>query len=265
MNKLRVTINPDYPTVSYANQVFSDNILNIFCDASITDEVSDPEPVRYYKKKIGCAMAAGFIGNDIIESTPRFKASHILRWTTNNESEVYALYLAVHMAREAIECLGIKNINIFADSNFALLGVKEWIYGWVKNSVPGGPLINSSNKEVANQRYFIYIIDTILKYQLNINLVHVDGHVNTSNSNEVIEASMKFQKANNVNIFPDVMRLICMGNDYVDVMSRAELLSQKFDIVPQHYYAIQPLYKEFDTKQYKKLTGGIMCYESRYN
>ena len=260
--EIRVTNNPKYPTITETHQVFSNNILNIFCDASIIDEVSDPEPTRYYKKKIGCAMAAGFIGiGQLANNSPILEYHHILRWTTNNESEIYALYLAVQMAKDAIETLGVTTVNIFADSNFALLGVKEWIYGWTKKSTPGGPLINSSNNEVANQRYFLYIIDTIMKYQLNISLVHVDGHINTNSMNDVIIACNKFQKANSINIFPDPMRSICLGNDYVDTMSRSILFTNKFDIVPRHSYVIQPVYEPFNEKNYKKLTGGIVNYE----
>ena len=88
------------------NNIFNDKTLNIFTDASV------------YKSKniiFGSPGYVAVIGEQIVD-----ERSIILTESTNNESELYAIYMAIQYAlcnRDKVEV-----INIFSDSQFAIFG-----------------------------------------------------------------------------------------------------------------------------------------------
>ena len=117
--------------------VFNEKTLNIFSDASI---------YNHNGETIGAPGIVAVIGNNIIN-----KETRILRDTTNSESELYGIYMAIQFALQYRDKVEV--INIFSDSQFAVFGLREWIFKWV-NNIQNDRLYNSSKKEVAHQNLF---------------------------------------------------------------------------------------------------------------
>lgn len=145
------------------NQFFNKNTLNIFTDASILN--------RSNKNSNYFIGAPGYIAtiNDIVLS----ERIEILTGSTNNESELYAIYMAIQFA--LLNRDKVKIINIFSDSKFCIYGLREWIFKWI-NNIKDDKIYNSSGKEVSNQKLFLNIVYTILSYNLEVNFYHVRGH-----------------------------------------------------------------------------------------
>ena len=64
------------------NSIFNDKTLNIFTDASV---------LKTEKETIGSPGYVAVIGENIVD-----QKSIILRESTNNESELYAINMAIH-------------------------------------------------------------------------------------------------------------------------------------------------------------------------
>ena len=125
------------------------NTLNIFTDASIK---------QVGQETVGCAGAFCVAGKDrtIINQTNR-----ILRYATNNSSEITAVKLGIDLAIDYRN--DFDTINLFSDSKICIYGLREWIFNWIDN-MSNGVLYNSSNTEVANQEMFKKIINLITHY-----------------------------------------------------------------------------------------------------
>lgn len=190
--------------------VFNDKTLNIFTDASV---------YKNGNETIGAPGYVAVIGNQIVSQDTR-----ILRESTNNESELYAVYLAIQYAlfnRDKVEV-----INIFSDSQFAIFGLREWIFNWM-NGIRDDRLYNSSNKLVANQHLFMNIIYTILGNNLKVSLYHNRGHFKY---NQVKEFIRLFSKHNFLNDHIDfgTAYTIIHFNDMVDNNTRSLLRTGNF-------------------------------------
>lgn len=217
--------------------IFNDNTLNIFTDASMYNTKEE---------NIGAPGFVAVIGNKIIA-----KDAIILRESTNNESEIYAINMGIQFALANRD--KVKVINLFSDSQFAVFGLREWIFKWM-NNIKDDRIYNSSGKLVANQHIFMNIIYTILEYNLEINIYHNRGHFSKSQIREFISL---FTKHNFLNDYIDYRTAssIMYYNDIVDNYTR-DLLKQK--VFPQKLeipdYAV---FEDLDIKQYKKLLNII--------
>lgn len=215
------------------NEVFNDNTLNIFTDASTL--VKDNET-------IGCGGYVAVIGREEV-----YRDRQILRNSTNNESELYAIYMAIQYA--LMNRNRVKMINIFSDSQFAIFGLREWIFNWV-NNIKNDRLYNSSNKIVSNQKIFMAIIYTILENNLYVNFYHNRGHFTTSKTNRFIEL---FTKHNFLNDYIDrgIAFNIIKYNNIIDNYTREVFKSEinEQELLIPDYYARSDL----NMKKYKKL------------
>lgn len=184
-------------------------ILNIFCDASIKPDKLDPN------NTLGCAGCICVDGDNIIDSE-----NAIINSTTNNESEISAVLLAVKHAYKYRNDYDV--INIFSDSKICVYGLREWIFKWklVNNTFYG-----SSNTPIMNQKLFLsvvlYIIDNKIDY---INLYHQKGHV-TNTEDSILNALRVFKESNGFDISVDDVKYISNYNNIIDENTKAELLN----------------------------------------
>lgn len=218
--------------------IFNEKTLNIFTDASVLN------------KKDEIIGSPGYVA--VIGETIADQKSIILRDSTNNESELYAIYMAIQFAlcnRDKVEI-----INIFSDSQFAIYGLREWIFSWL-NNIQNDRLYNSSHKEVANQKLFMNIIYTILLYNLKVNFYHNRGHFK---QNQVKEFIKLFTKHNFLNDFIDyqIAYKIMYYNDMVDNNTRS-LLHNTQQFPPKLEITDYLARSDLDVNHYKELLNII--------
>lgn len=223
---------------------FNDETLNIFTDASVT-QLGD--------EYIGCSGAVAYTGTyDRLQKIDELYT--INRHSTNNDSEIKAIYLGIQLA---LKYKGqVKTINLFSDSRICIFGLREWIYNWVQKSGEGPTLISSSNTPVSNQQDILTCIYTIIQYDLQINLYHQKGHV--ENQNQLNLAIKVFKRSNNIGyryITHEYMATICSCNSYVDNATRELLLSRTYQYEPEPIQLVRIDYHPFDIDHYMDLVG----------
>lgn len=184
------------------------DILNIYCDASMTEI----DGTSY-----GCpgAIAVWYDGNNtaqIIQDT-----SLVLFDSTNNQSEIYAILLAVSIAITYRK--KYSGIRIISDSRISVEGLRSWIYSWVQNA-KDGVLMSSSGLPVANQQLFLYTFYSIYYSLPRCSICHIDGHRRSYNDADVIKTMSNFCKTNKVNIDKETIRSHIDYNNMVDQMTR---------------------------------------------
>ena len=189
--------------------IFNDKTLNIFTDASV---------LKLQNETIGSPGYVAVVGENIVS-----ERSEILRYSTNNESEVYAILMAIQLAFYHKD--NFKVINIFSDSQFAVYGLREWIFKWI-NNIHDDRLYNSSGALVANQKIFMNIIYIILNSNLKVSIYHNRGHFKNSQVKEFIKL---FTKHNFLNDYIDYQSAykIMYYNDRVDNNTRSLLHNTK--------------------------------------
>ena len=189
--------------------IFNSKTLNIFTDASIRNVNNET---------IGAPGYVAVLGDQIISQDVR-----ILRESTNNQSEIYAIYMAIQFALKYRN--NVQVINVFSDSQFSIYGLREWIFNWM-NNIYNDILYNSSGNMVSNQNIILAIIYTIIDYKLVINLYHNRGHFTIDKIPEFIEL---FKKHNFLNDYIDreAAEKIIRYNSIVDHTTRSLLHNTK--------------------------------------
>lgn len=112
--------------------------------------------------------------------------------TTNNRMELTAVI-------ETLKCLKsdfqhIKEIIIYADSNYVLNGVTSWIYNWEKNGWK-----TANKKPVLNQDLWQELIALVRNTKIKINWEKVkghSGHVYNDRADEIATTYADKQKRN---------------------------------------------------------------------
>lgn len=222
---------------------FNSETLNIFTDASVV-QVGD--------EYIGCSGAVAYVGDmdNLQKVNEIFK---INRFSTNNNSEIKAIYLGIMIALQFKN--QVKEINLFSDSKICIYGLREWIRKWTQNSGNGPLLIGSTNKPVSNQQDILNCVYTILNYGLHINLYHQKGHVeNASGINNAIKVFKGSNLIENKFISHEYMECISSANCYVDNMTRDVLKSLQIQPMTQEQVVpvqlVQLEYHPFDVDRY---------------
>lgn len=186
--------------------ILDDNVLNIFCDASIT--------------KVG-ERTFGMPGSVVVDSKGNAidYTNQLMVDSTNNESEIYAILLATW------QCIKYKDscsrINIFSDSKISVCGLREWMFNWIKRSSDG--VLMSTSGVVANQQIFLHIVNLVINYLDSYNLYHVDGHKNPNNPLDMLKFIDDFKKFNNIYINPSEAVYLSTNNNWVDNETRLDL------------------------------------------
>lgn len=223
--------------------LFNSFTFNIFTDASIYHNKSTGET-------IGSPGAIIVFGNNIID-----ERKEILRYSTNNESEITAIRLGLELVLKYKDILPKANINLFSDSLISVMGLREWIFSWIKNS-NNGILYNSSNKLVANQSIFLEIIYMILNYDIRLSIYHIKGHTSITPKN--MEAFISIFRNNNYisdNLSFDLVKALIYYNDYIDKSTRLVFndLENLISNNPPLSYPIKYRYDNMDIRHYKEL------------
>lgn len=189
---------------------FSDAI-SVYTDASL---------IKVDKITSTCAGYALVYHNKILEEDRR-----ILHNSTNNYGEIYAIYMGVQaLLRYAdTDCF----LNLFSDSKISIDGLTSWISNWVRTQDSSGCLRSSSGAEVANQDIFKSIIGLIESSNIHLQMFHVLGHISVNKYNDLLKARATFKRENGVLLSEDIIREICIYNNYVDNMTRDFLMYEK--------------------------------------
>ena len=236
----------------FTNLYYSSDTLNIFTDASIK---------KYDLETIGCPGAIAVVEGNVID-----EKIDILRHTTNNNSEITAIYYGILLAIKYKD--KYKNINLFSDSKICIFGLREWIFNWI-NSIDDisnniedytekyNPyiLIGSSNCPVKNQSEINLIIQTILRNNLNIRLFHQRGHVSLKSHDSLNEARSVFCKNNNIDFIelPIIINLSTYNN-MIDNITREMLIKYEYSYIGEKVPAIYFTYNtNMDMEKYSKL------------
>lgn len=90
--------------------------------------------------------------------------------TTNNRMELMAVIEALKYLPTRKDLVG-RDVTIFADSNYVLLGITNWIHNWEKNNWK-----TANKKPVLNQDLWKELINLIRNYKGKINWEKVKGH-----------------------------------------------------------------------------------------
>lgn len=196
--------------------IFEKDSLNFFTDASIQKELDG--------SITSCSGCIGYYGTD---TNPIYKNTEVLFNSTNNQAEIFAIYMAItgiiHLLYE--RKINVSHINIFSDSLISVNGLRNWITGWIKNS-KNNELYSSSGQLVANQSIFLECIYMILRYDLKINIYHVHGHKSQNNTEEVQLFKHDFEKLNNLggnSISITLAKRLIKENDIIDNLTRSTL------------------------------------------
>ena len=181
----------------------SNNVVEIFCDASIKKFPNQ----RYF----GSAGAIYRDGRNKIQIMPD---------STNNKSEITAIYLAVQLAKEIVQDMHEEvTINIYSDSKISVYGLKFWMNKWVE-MMYNGVLYTPQGDRVKNQEIFIQIYDFLARNNLKINLYHCKGHVNVMNEKQMVNAANVFYESNGFMPDRDLLTRVSFYNDKIDNLTR---------------------------------------------
>ena len=184
--------------------------------------------------------------------------------TTNNQSEIYAIYLGLY---NAIKILynnpklrkRVSHINVVSDSKISILGLREWIFKW-QYKPPEDCLFSSSGTPVANQEIFLSIINLICQSGIPVNLYHIDGHKNHVKIKDVIKTQQDFIKVNMIDYIDreDIVYMIKCNNE-VDNMTRQFLLNElALPRLAEPYFNLNkplfvPIWEYMDLNKYNEL------------
>lgn len=204
----------------YSDEYALNNTVEIFCDASI----------KHYNnnRTFGCAGA--------LSPILKLEKYEIVPDTTNNKSEITALYLAVQMAKEIRDHhKEYDDIVIYSDSKLAVFGLKHWMDMWLQTRVDG-VMYNTSGKPVANQDLYLRIIRFLVENNLKIKLRHQKGHVKVLKEHSMNVARQVFYESNDINIGNYDLSRICFYNNKIDELTRNKLETinpNNYPIIPE--------------------------------
>lgn len=230
----------------------SDDVLNIFTDASI-------KRIRNENSFIGCPGIISYLGYQSL-----CKRLEMINFSTNNESEIRAIQMAVEYIYECIPMLPfIKRINIFSDSKISVYGLRDWYKTWFTKAKNGE--LYGSNGKVKNQKYFIFIIKAIEQLGVPINIYHLRGHMANKPAYEFIAS---FYKENHIagyygQMNYELKNYLVHGNDEIDKetgvvdgidVSNIVVPYKKEELVSPFDYT--DLINSIDLNKYERLISG---------
>ena len=136
--------------------------------------------------------------------------------TTNNRSELLAIYIGIKLAEKIFkQQVGMySNIIIYSDSQFGVYGLTKWIHNWIGSQDRNGVFFGSNNKPVMNQELFKAIY---------VKLYHQQGHVKYTSTKSLNNANKVFYNSNGFYLKPEDIYKISYYNDLIDNKSRNKL------------------------------------------
>lgn len=223
-----------------SSQIFRDGVLNIFTDASIKPLGNNTWD--------GCSGAISVINSSEEEYDRKVV---IIRNCTNNIAELTAIELGVDLA---IENIGkFRRINLFSDSKISVLGLRDWIWSWIKYSDNDmRTMRTSSGTPVKNLNIILNIINKISMIDPELsqfNIYHCKGHA--LGKEELIKKT--FKEVNGITINTKDASKLGEYNDVVDNLTRDTLylysdLAEEISVIP---FSIHPM----KMGMYRKIIG----------
>lgn len=228
------------------SDLFNDQSICIFTDSSFKNESPDK------KVAIGTtAPAYEVFQNDICIET----GFHILHNSTSQQGELYAVLLGVMAAYKYRD--SFPYIRLFSDSQNCILGIRDRIFNWVRNTNNGNVMLGD-NGTLKNQDYIMDIVYTILSNNIPMEFYHQRGHVNLNKYQSIIEARELFKRSNHIYGFVEdaLIYTISQMNNWVDEYSTLMLhnnISDPAYDISNLTPAITIGYAPFDMQQYYSL------------
>ena len=225
-----------------SSEIFTDDSLNIFTDASIRRLNSG--------ETIGCAGMIAVYGS----SRKQYDRVSIIRNTTNNNSEIKAIRLGVEEAIKNKNCF--KTIRLFSDSQISIFGIRDRIFKWYNCD---GVLMGYEGNPIKNQDIMLEIVHMITDSNLNIEFYHQQGHVKYD-KDSLLNAIHVFSASNNIRdtVSYELIRTLSEYNNYVDIKTKNVLKSLDENMLSENMNmfinALYFNYSNFDKKQYRELT-----------
>lgn len=153
--------------------------------------------------------------------------------TTNNRSELLAVYLGLKLGKRIMDSNpNYESIIIYSDSQFAIFGLTKWMTSWMKTKDSDGIIYGSNGKPVKNQELFMCILSFITSNKLKVVFRHCSGHVRYTSVKMLKEANDVFYKSNGFYLRPEDIYKIAYYNDIVDNTTRNYLQNINPDVYP---------------------------------
>lgn len=194
------------------------SVLEIMTDASIR---------KYPNGRIfGCAGALCINTGQTVFS--------ISQDSTNNRSELLAIYLGIKMAKDLLDQnpMLYNEVILYSDSQFGIFGLTRWMKDWVKNRDKNGVMYGTNSKPVKNQELFMCIITFLAVNNLKIKFRHCSGHVRYTSTKKLEEANQVFYRSNGYYLRPEDIYKIAYYNDIIDKETRNQLDTVNPDMYP---------------------------------
>ena len=158
--------------------------------------------------------------------------------TTNNRSELLAIYLGLKLGKRIMdENPNYDSMVIYSDSQFAIFGLTKWMPGWMKTKDANGIIYGSNGKPVKNQELFMCILSYITANHLKVSFKHCAGHVRYTSTKMLMLANDAFYKSNGYYLRPEDIYKISFYNDIVDNSTRQYLDTINPDLYPVMDYS----------------------------
>lgn len=160
---------------------------------------------------------------------------------TNSTGEVYATMLALDRIHDIIKdnpLLSDATINIYADSEYVVNSLTDWMWNWAKNKVDA-KWVSSSGKVVMYQSIFRRIYKRYMNNKdfNKIKVFHIRGHIGEKVKPE--KAYDYFIKKNKVNILMNDFMIHSKRNSVVDEIADIARSSKKYkEIIHDNTYTI---------------------------
>lgn len=158
--------------------------------------------------------------------------------TTNNRSELLAVYLGLKLGKRIMdENPNYDSIIIYSDSQFAIFGLTKWMPQWMTTRDPNGIIYGSNGKPVKNQELFMCILSYITTNQLKVTFRHCSGHVRYTSTKILQKANDAYYRSNGMYLRPEDIYKISYYNGIVDAHTREYLQTINPDVYPVMDYS----------------------------
>ena len=236
------------------------------CTVNIMDDTNDNDVLFIFTdgsynncKNIGAAMAALYIGGDILKTQSPILENciRLKNLTSSTEAELYAIMLGLDLLAEYLKSnSNIKRIYLLSDNIIAINGLRDWIFNWSYDNDG-----YSGNNKIANSRLYTEIVMSINRLNYSILFHHIKGHsynkyFKQSDYKNILD---KFNFHNNYdydNRYLNVVASFSKCNHIVDTMQDNKY-NHKSAITPIHFEpANESMYDALT--EYEQLQGGSL-------
>jgi ribonuclease HI len=145
--------------------------------------------------------------------------------TTNNRSELLAVYLGLKLAKRIMDMDPERydELIIYSDSQLAVKGLTEWIHTWEMNKDIHGVLRRTDGGVVLNQELYLCIISFVVLNKIKVSFKHVSGHINLNNPMSLRKAEETYYRMNKEFLKPEEVYKVTYYNNLVDSRTRSRL------------------------------------------